>query len=62
MPGMWSFGVVELAPFESEGNAAVVIERLRVLTPKLSFSSGCKFVDEAEVEEPRAFLDAGAQS
>lgn len=62
MPGMWSLGVVEFASFESEGNATVVMERLRVLTPEFSVSSICKLVDEAEVEEPRAFLDAGAQS
>lgn len=62
MPGIWSLGVVELPPFESDGNAAVVRDRLRVLMPEVSFSSLCKLADEAEVEEPRAFLDAGTQS
>lgn len=61
-PGIGSFRTVELPPFEADGNTAVVRERLRVLTPVLSTSSACRFVDEAEVDESRGFFEAGAQS
>lgn len=62
MPGIWSLGVVELLAFDAVGKTAVVRERLRVFTPELSGSSLCRLVEEVEVEEPRAFFDAGAQS
>lgn len=62
MPGIGSFGVEELPPFEAAGKTAVVTDRLRVFTPEHSGSSLCIFVEEAEVEELRPFLDAGAQS
>ena len=62
MPGSGSFGVVEVIDFAAAGGTAVVRERLRVLTPAVSFSSPCAFVDEADVEEPRALLDFAAHS
>lgn len=62
MPGIWSFGVAGLLAFEVPGKTAVVSERFRVFTPGHSGSSLGTFVEEAEVEEPRAFLDAGAHS
>lgn len=61
-PGICSLGTVALPLFEAGGAIAVVSERLRVLTPVLSLSSTCRFVDEQEVDESRGFFEAGDSS